>query len=369
MRADAREFGQFGQQLDLLHQAVGRAVLHEVEPLLDAVAQLVEVLDAQRPRHALLAAEEVDDHGDVVAAHVLEEQRRAARLADTVGDLGDLQLAGDGRADALKLSALLQQRDELAQIRKRHRSITHYSLDDGRGDRASREKSCPNRLYGFKSRCVRENTSPPHSWPTSAALMTYMGRMLYCRSRKPLAVSPIGRKCSMRPRLSARHRAAHLGLAALLGLLFAATLIWFPGRVGSSGQFGAPLYGIVFLPPVLSLFLDARIRRSWRALSSALVGLALVVAGVVTVNILFIFLQLDERGFESSSGYGSSRRICSQHPAHHYRCCGVHCGRSGRLRGPLGGRRDGGGRPGLDWRRRPRASIGVSVVLRARPVQ
>lgn len=92
----------------------------------------------------------------------------------------------------------------------------------------------------------------------------------------------------MRPRLSARHRAARLSLAALLGLLFAATLIWFPGRVDSSGQFGAPLYGIVFLPPVLSLFLDACVRSSWRALLSALVGLALVVAGVVAMNISFI---------------------------------------------------------------------------------
>jgi hypothetical protein len=70
--------------------------------------------------------------------------------------------------------------------------------------------------------------------------------------------------------------------------LFGATLIWFPGRVDSSGQFGAPLFGAVFLPPALSLFLDARVRRSWRALLSALIGLALVVAGVVVVNLLFM---------------------------------------------------------------------------------
>ena len=57
--------------------------------------------------------------GHVVAAHVLEEQRRPARLDDAVGDLGDFQLGGDGRADALKLPALLQQRHELAQVRKR----------------------------------------------------------------------------------------------------------------------------------------------------------------------------------------------------------------------------------------------------------
>jgi hypothetical protein len=36
------------------------------------------------------------------------------------------------------------------------------------------------------------------------------------------------------------------------------------------------------------LFLDARVRRSWRALLSALVGLALVVVGVAVMNISFI---------------------------------------------------------------------------------
>ena len=59
-------------------------------------------------------------HGHVVAAHVLEEQRRAARLAHAVGDLGDFQLGGDGRGDALKLAALLEERDEFAQILKCH---------------------------------------------------------------------------------------------------------------------------------------------------------------------------------------------------------------------------------------------------------
>jgi hypothetical protein len=93
---------------------------------------------------------------------------------------------------------------------------------------------------------------------------------------------------SERPRLAARYRAARLGLAALLGVLFAATLLWFPGRGDASGQFGVPLYGVVFLPPALSLFLDARVRRSWRTLLGALLGLALVVAGMVVMNISFI---------------------------------------------------------------------------------
>src|SRR4029450_3194574 len=112
------------------------------------VAQLVEALDAQRPRHALLAAEEVDHHGDVVAAHVLEEQRRSNPLDHAVGDLGDLQLAGDGRADALQLPALFQQREKLAQVRKRHRYLSRYAPSGFiRAEQASHATLRPDRLY------------------------------------------------------------------------------------------------------------------------------------------------------------------------------------------------------------------------------
>jgi hypothetical protein len=93
---------------------------------------------------------------------------------------------------------------------------------------------------------------------------------------------------SGQPQLAAGYRAARLGLAALLGILFAATLIWFPGRVEATGQFGAPLYGVIFLPPVLSLLLDAHVRRSWRTLIISLLGMALVIAGVAVMNISFI---------------------------------------------------------------------------------
>jgi hypothetical protein len=103
-----------------------------------------------------------------------------------------------------------------------------------------------------------------------------------------------------RPRLAARYRATRLGLAALLGVVFAATLIWFPSRVERSGEFGAPLYAVVFLPPVLSLFLDARIRRSWRTLIFSLLGLALVVVGVYVMNISFISSTSTTANFPSA---------------------------------------------------------------------
>jgi hypothetical protein len=97
----------------------------------------------------------------------------------------------------------------------------------------------------------------------------------------------------MRPRLAARHRAARLGLAALLGILFGATLFGevfiSPLPPGSPAWLGvAPLFVVVFLPPALSLFLDAPVRRSWRVLLVALVTLALLVVGIPLVSNIFM---------------------------------------------------------------------------------
>src|SRR5262245_26469144 len=87
-------------------------------------------------------------------------------------------------------------------------------------------------------------------------------------------------------RSATSYRAARLGLAALLGLLFAATLVGeaylFPFTSAAPFWLSvAILFGAVFLPPALSLVLDAQIRRSWRVLLLALVALALLVVGIV----------------------------------------------------------------------------------------
>jgi hypothetical protein len=97
----------------------------------------------------------------------------------------------------------------------------------------------------------------------------------------------------MRPRLSARYRAARLGLAAVLGILFGATLFGevylFPLPPGSPAWLGVvPLFVVVFFPPAFSLFLDAAVRRSWRVLLVALVTLALLVVGIPLVSNIFM---------------------------------------------------------------------------------
>lgn len=95
-----------------------------------------------------------------------------------------------------------------------------------------------------------------------------------------------------RPRLAARYRAIRLGLAALLGLLFGAIGIGVETFLILQHNppiwpLVVPLFAVAFLPPALSLCLDAPVRRSWRVLLGALVALALFVAALPLVNSVF----------------------------------------------------------------------------------
>ena len=79
-----------------LSPALGeRAGQREVEQLGDALAQIVEPVHAERPRHPLGRAEGVDDHRHLGAVDALEEERDVGItrcLRHTVGDLGDLEI-------------------------------------------------------------------------------------------------------------------------------------------------------------------------------------------------------------------------------------------------------------------------------------
>jgi hypothetical protein len=103
--------------LQSLHEGAGHA---QVEQLRHALRELVEALDAERPRHAVRRAERVHQHGHVVAVDALEEQRHVAigrALRHAVDDLGDLEVARDRDRDAAQAVSLLQQRHELREAR------------------------------------------------------------------------------------------------------------------------------------------------------------------------------------------------------------------------------------------------------------
>ena len=100
------EANNLAQCLQFSAQARRRA-LHQLEHLADALRELVEVIDAKRPRHALPGAEDVDQRRHVVPGYVLEQQRWPAGLDDPVRDLSHLKLGVHRRADAAQVALLL----------------------------------------------------------------------------------------------------------------------------------------------------------------------------------------------------------------------------------------------------------------------
>src|SRR5712691_4826326 len=118
--ADTGKFRQFRQEFDLVHQSFGRSILHKVNPFFEALAQFIEVVYPEGPRHAFFAAEYVDENGYIVAGYVLEEQGWTTCLAHAVGNLGNFQLAFDGSLDALQVSFFFEEGGKVAQILKCH---------------------------------------------------------------------------------------------------------------------------------------------------------------------------------------------------------------------------------------------------------
>jgi hypothetical protein len=81
------------------------------------------VAHAEGGRHAVFRAEGVHEHGHVEALDALEQQRHVTvggALRDAVGDLGDLQIARDGRFYPLEPPVLLKMVDELAEVGEAH---------------------------------------------------------------------------------------------------------------------------------------------------------------------------------------------------------------------------------------------------------
>jgi hypothetical protein len=97
-------------------QALRRIRLAQVGEQFADLAQGFDVLRAHAQGHALLGAEQVRQQGDVVAAGVLEQQRRAAGAQGAVGDLGDLEVRVHLGADAPEFTALLEPGNEFAEV-------------------------------------------------------------------------------------------------------------------------------------------------------------------------------------------------------------------------------------------------------------
>ncbi len=114
---DPREIGQLGQHPDLVEERAGAFGFQE---RVQAPGHGVQGLGAQGQAHPPLRTERVDQDGDALAVHVLEEEGRPAGLHDPVRDFGDLQFGADRGLDPDQFAGLLQAADEVAQIGKGH---------------------------------------------------------------------------------------------------------------------------------------------------------------------------------------------------------------------------------------------------------
>ena len=114
---------QIEQRVELAETLGEGAGQLQVEELRHALAELVQMAHAERGAHAVLRAERVDEHRHVEALDTLEQQRHVAlggALRHAVRDLGDLQVARDGRRHPPEPPVLLEVVDELAEVGEAH---------------------------------------------------------------------------------------------------------------------------------------------------------------------------------------------------------------------------------------------------------
>ena len=74
----------------------------------------------QRDLHLAHGGEGVDEHRDVVALGLFEQQRRAALFDGAVGEFGDLENGVDFERNALQFAVFFQRANEIAQIAVGH---------------------------------------------------------------------------------------------------------------------------------------------------------------------------------------------------------------------------------------------------------
>ncbi len=115
---------KIAELLELVEEGAGHA---QIEKLGHAGGEIVEALHPEGRRHARGRAEGIDQHRHIEALDIFEEERLIAvgrAFADAVRDLGDLEIARDGGADAPELPVLLEVTDEGAEILEGHRGYS-----------------------------------------------------------------------------------------------------------------------------------------------------------------------------------------------------------------------------------------------------
>src|SRR5690606_1855055 len=114
LRRQRRDLAQLRQ---VRHQPDEAATELHVDERPQAIADVVEVVYAERERHAATGPEQVHDDGHAVTSDVLEQDGGPALLHGPVGDLGRFQVRRHQLGDPPELAQTLESGDELPQVR------------------------------------------------------------------------------------------------------------------------------------------------------------------------------------------------------------------------------------------------------------
>ena len=110
--------GQARQHPDLLPEGAGQ-VLH-VQQALDSGSYFIDVMNPQGQGHSFLASKSIDQHGVIRSPDSFKKQRRAALLADPVGDFGYFQDRIDRNPHPTQQPPAFQHFNELPEITVSH---------------------------------------------------------------------------------------------------------------------------------------------------------------------------------------------------------------------------------------------------------
>ena len=101
--------------------ALGRLGFFQIRQRLPDFAQLGDAVHAHAHRHALGRAEQVGEHGKIVAAAVgahgvFKQERRPFGAQHAVGDFGHFQMRRNGHGDAFQAAFGFEHLDKFAQV-------------------------------------------------------------------------------------------------------------------------------------------------------------------------------------------------------------------------------------------------------------
>src|SRR5258708_4309703 len=153
LRKERAHLGQFGKHLQLAQQTFGHA---HFQILRDARGNLLHRVHLQRDLHFARARKTVDEHRNIAALGLLEQQRGSAILHGPIREFGDFEIRINFERDALQLVVFFKRGDEVAQVAIRHKEcgLPWFYYDGKSGSMTNRTAFITGASRGIGRACA-----------------------------------------------------------------------------------------------------------------------------------------------------------------------------------------------------------------------